>query len=73
MVAGEGRHTSSGSASRRRVEQNPLDQALDQAEPSTSTETTAVEPPVLDKTKKRYLVVIPYVKGISEQVRRVIK
>ena len=34
---------------------------------------TAVEPPELDKTKKRYPVVIPYVKGVSKQVRRVMK
>ena len=40
---------------------------------SAPAETTAVEPPAPDKMKKSYPVVIPYVKGVSEQVRRVMK
>ena len=55
------------------VEDNSPDPAPDQAWRSTCTEITVVEPPDLDKTKKRYPVVIPYVKGASEQVRRVMK
>ena len=50
------------------VEENSWDPAANQAGPSTPIETTPVEPPVLDKTKKRHPVVIPYVKGVSEQV-----
>ena len=51
--------------------ENLLDVALDQALPSIHTETTTVEPPYFEKTKKKFPVVIPYVKGVSEQVRRV--
>ena len=47
--------------------------ALNQAGHSAIAETTLVEPPVLDKTKKRYSVVIPYVKEVSEQMKRVMK
>ena len=53
------------------VEEVPPDPAPDQAGPSTPARNTVVEPPNLDKTKKRYIVVIPYMKGVSEQVRRV--
>ena len=41
------------------MEQNFLDPAPNLAGPSAPTETTVVESPVLDKTKKRYPVVIP--------------
>ena len=44
------------------VEENSLDPAPNQVGSSAPVETTAVEPPVLDKTKKSYPVVIPYVK-----------
>ena len=54
------------------VEENPPNPALDRAGPSAHTETTTVEPPDLDKTKKIYPVEW-YVKDESEQVRRVIK
>ena len=54
------------------VEENSLDPAPHQGGPSVPAETIAVEPPVLDKVKS-YPVVIPYVKGVSEQVRRVMK
>ena len=41
---------------------------------SDHAETTIVEPPVPEKTtKKSYPVVVPYVKGVSEQVRRVMR
>ena len=51
-----------------------LDPALNQVGLSAPAETTAVEPLVLDKTKKSYtVVVIPYVKGLSEQIRRVMR
>ena len=55
------------------VEENSLDPAPNQGGPSDPVETTAVEPPVLDKTKKSYPVVISYVKGVSEQVRKVMR
>ena len=55
------------------MEENSLDPAPNQAGLSSPTETTAVKSPVLDKTKKRYPVVIPYVTGVSELVRRVMK
>ena len=55
------------------VEENSLDPAPHQVGPSYPAETTVVEPPVLDKTKKDYPVVISYVKGLSEQVRRVMR
>ena len=58
---------------KRRAETCGLPRTPDQARPLTPTKTIAVEPPVLDKTKKRCLIVIPYVKGVSEQVRRVMK
>ena len=41
------------------VERYPPDPVPDQTGPSTPAETTAVEPPVQDKPKKRYPVVIP--------------
>ena len=52
------------------VEENPPDPAPDQAGPSVPTETIAVGPPVLYKTKKRYPVVIQYGKGVSKQVEK---
>ena len=55
------------------MEENSPDPALDQAGPSTHAETTAVEPTDLDETKKRYPLLIPYVKGVSEPVGRVMK
>ena len=55
------------------VEDNPPDPAPDQAGPSARTETTTVDPPDLDKTKKRYPVVIPYLKRVSKQVRKVME
>ena len=61
------------SASRRRGGREHQDPAPDQAGPIALAETTVVEPPDLDKTKKRYPVVILYVKGVSKQVRRVMK
>ena len=42
------------------VEENSLDPAPKQAGPSAHAETTAGELPVLDKTKRRYPVVIQY-------------
>ena len=55
------------------LEENSLDPAPHQGRLSDPAETTVVDPPVLDKTKKSYPVVIPYVKGVSEQVRRVMR
>ena len=52
------------------VEENSLDPAPHQGWPSDPAVTTAVKPLVLDKIKKSYPVVIPYVKGVSEQMRR---
>ena len=53
------------------------DPAPDQARPTALTETTMVEHPDLDEPMKRYPlrdpVVIPYMKGVCEQVRRVMK
>ena len=54
------------------VEENSPDLAH-QVGPSDPAETTVVKPPILDKTKKSSPVVIPYVKGVSEQVRRVMR
>ena len=49
------------------MDKNPLDPALDQAGPSTPAETTAVEPTVLDKTKKRYPVPGPSCDSVRER------
>ena len=49
------------------VEEASLNPAPDQTGPSM------VEPPDLDEQKKRYPVVMPYMKGVSEQLRRVMK
>ena len=46
------------------VEENFLDPAPLQLRPSNPAKTTVVEPPVPQKTKKSYPVVIPYVKGV---------
>ena len=69
VVAGGGRHTFTGSISRRRSGREPPDLAPDQAGPSAPTYIIAVKPPDLDITKKRYPVVIPYVKGVSDDER----
>ena len=55
------------------VEENSLDPAPPQLRPKGPAETTVVDLPVPEKTKKGYPVVIPYVKGLSEQVRRVMR
>ena len=55
------------------MEENSLDPALHQVGLSYPAETTAVKTPVLNKTRKSYTVVIPYVKGVSEKVRRVMR
>ena len=55
------------------VEENSLDPASLQLGPSDPAETTVVELPVPEKTKKSYPVVITYVKGVSEKVRRVMR
>ena len=55
------------------VEENSLDPAPNQVGPSTPADTTAVELLVLGKTKKSYPVVIPYVKGVSNPVRRAMR
>ena len=55
------------------LEENSLDPVPNQAGPSTLTEIIVVESPVLDKTKMRYPVGIPYMKGVSEQSRGVVK
>ena len=71
MGAGGGRYAPTRSASR--VAVNFTDLAPDQAWPSIHTETNTVEPPDFEKTKTRFPVVTPYVKGVSEQVRREMK
>ena len=71
LVAGGGRHASTWPTSRRRGGRESPDPAPDQAGLRARTETNTFEPIDLDKTKKRYPVVIPCMKGVSEQVRRV--
>ena len=55
------------------VSENLPDLAPDQAGPRVHTENITVEPPDLEETKKRYPVAIPYMKGVSGQVRIVMK
>ena len=55
------------------MDENHPNPAQDQPGPSAHIKTAAVEPLALDKTKKRHPLVIPYVKGVSVQVRRVMK
>ena len=51
------------------VKEDPPDPVPDHAGSSVPTETTEVKPLFLNKSKKRYPVVIPYMKIISKQVR----
>ena len=55
------------------VEENSVDPAPLMLRPSDPAETTVVEPLAPKKIKKSYTVVIPYVKGVSEQVRGVMR
>ena len=53
--------------------ENLPDLALDQAGLSFHTETIIVEPTDLAKTMKRYPIVLLYMQGVSEQVRRIMR